>query len=192
MNASTQPLQELEGTFEVYEGEMKGRQISIQAKEDHLLFDNALEFFPLEKDLFFDIDNDLFTLEMERNNNGKVIGFSRSDHRGFQQKARKISLAEVRTLNTMTLSKAELEEYLGNYEFGSEGMMPGHRPKLSISQGGLLIDNMMQFLPYEKDRFFMKDDIGMRLSFQRNDTGQITGILVLREKEVVGRVKRLQ
>lgn len=64
--------------------------------------------------------------------------------------------------------------------------MPGHQPEFTVEDGALLVDNMMRFLPYERDRFFLADDTGMRLHFFRNEEGEIDQIQVLRGKEVVG------
>lgn len=181
-----------EGHFEVVEGEGKGSQLFIEAKEKKLLFDNALDFFPMGKNQFFDIDNDQFTLAFEFDDQGRITGFTRTDGRRYFQKAKKIKAAAVRKLQALDLSDEILQQYLGNYQFGEEGMMPGHRPSLQVSEGGLLIDNMMQFTPFEKDKFFLKDDPGMQLHFRRNKKGEISGIKVMRGETVVGRVKKIK
>lgn len=185
-------LEEFSGIFEVYEGEMNTRQISIEAQSDRLLFDKNLEFFPIGPDRFFDIDNDPFTLSFQRDEKGTIQRFIRADGRRFSQKAKKIEVSNIRSLTALTIAEDVLQQYLGSYQFGQEGMMAGHKPQITVQDGGLMIDNMMRFLPYEKDRFFLEDDIGMKLEFQRNTGGEITGIHVLRETEVVGRVKRLK
>ncbi len=179
------------GLFEVYEGEMLARQISIEAREDRLIFDKELEFYPIGADRFFDIDNDLFTLNFTRDQNGKIDGFERTDNGRFHQKARWIDPAEERKLTALNIADDVLEQFLGEYQFGEDGMMAGHKPQISIDQGDLLIDNMMKFLPFDRDKFFMKDDMGMQLHFQRNPEGNITGIHVMRQKAIVGRVKKL-
>lgn len=179
------------GLYEVYEGEMLSRQISIEPQKDLLIFDKELEFYPIGTDRFFDIDNDLFTLSFIRDATDKIIGFERTDGRRFHQKAHSIDLSRERKLTPLSISDELLKQFLGDYQFGQEGMMAGHKPQIIVDKGGLLIDNMMKFLPFEKDKFFMQDDQGMQLHFQRNDQGQITGIHILRQKEVVGRVKKL-
>lgn len=188
---SAEKLTEFEGTFEVYDGERNGRQIPIEALSDRLLFDGELEFFPVGQNRFFDIDNDRFTLTFKRDSDGQITGFTRTDHQLFVQKAQTIDSSEVRSLQPLSVPDEVLFQYLGEYQFGENGMMPGHRPQISVKEGALLIDNMMRFLPYEKDKFYLHDDIGMRLHFQRNGQDQITGIHVMREDEVVGNVTKL-
>ena len=184
-------IAEFEGAFEVYEGHREGRQIQIEALEDRLLFDNELEFFPTGKNRFFDIDNDRFLITFERDSSGDVRGFSRTDNRQFVQKARMIEPDSLRSLRALDIPESVLQQYLGEYQFGDDGMMPGHRPQLSVRDGALIVDNMMRFLPYEKDKFFLENDIGMRLHFQRGASGEVTAIHVMREDELVGKVKKL-
>lgn len=179
------------GLFEVYEGEMLSRQISIEARQDRLIFDKELEFYPIGPDRFFDIDNDLFTLSFTRDQQGEIDGFKRTDHRRFDQKARRVNPDQERKLTALNIADDILKQFLGEYQFGENGMMAGHKPQITIDQGGLLIDNMMKFLPFDRDKFFMKDDVDMQLHFQRNSEGLIMGIYVMRQKEIVGRVKRL-
>lgn len=183
---------EFEGYYEVYEGEMKGRQLQIQSNSDRLIFDKHLEFFTYDNDSFFDIDNDQFFLHFERDENDHIIGFTRGDGGGFLQKARKISAAEIKKMETIDLSVEQLQNYLVRLQFQEGGMMPGHIPLIEVDGGGLVVDNMMKFLPYEKDKFFLADDTGMKLMFDRNVNGEITGAEVLREKEVVGILKRIK
>jgi len=95
-------------------------------------------------------------------------------------------------LEPLSLSDDELEEYLGSFKFGNDGMMPGHRPTIEIDNGALLIDGMMRFVPYEKDKFFQENDVQMQLHFIRNETGTITSFNVMRENEVAGRVLKQQ
>lgn len=181
-----------EGLFEVREGQMKGRQITIEAREDRLIFDKELEFYPMEKGEFFDIDNDFFVLRFSKGEDGTVGGFERTDNRNYQQRAVRIEADKAKTLTTLQVSEEVLRQYLGDYQFQENGMMAGHKPQITVDKGALLIDNMMRFLPFEKDKFFLQDDIGMQLHFQRGQTGEIHGIQVLREKEVVGEVKKLK
>lgn len=188
ISISSTELSQYEGYYAVIEGEMKGRQIHIQATEVRLLFDNTLEFFPFGKDSFFDIDNDRFSLIFQRNENGEIIGFERGDGGMFGQVAKKIDSSQVRTVEALILPEEILQEYIVEFIFEEDGMMGGHRPTISIADGSLLIDNMMKFLPYEKDKFFLHDDMGMKLHFSRDTKGKINGAQVLREEEVVGKL----
>jgi len=180
-----------DGYFEIRGGRMEGSQIEISALEDRLLFDNNLEFFPISENEFFDIDNHQFTIKFKINENGEVTGFTRSDGREFNQFADKIDPSTVKNLQPIEVNDEVLRQYLGDYQFGEDGMMPGHKPILSIDNGALLIDNMMRFLPYEKDKFYLEGDTGMRLHFQRSDNEEVTGIHVKRQEEIIGRVEKL-
>ncbi len=184
-------IKTFEGFFEVTEGEMLGKQVEIEAFSDRLFFDKNLEFFPIGSNQFFDIDNDQFTLSFEKNQKGKIIGFTRTDNQSFFQKAKKISQEQVNILMPIRLKEEVLQKYLGDFQFGNEGMMPGHRPAIEIDQGALLIDNMMRFLPYEMDKFFLEDDHGMKLHYRRNQEGAIVGFKVLQGQQEVGFVKKL-
>ncbi|MGK7396723.1 MAG: serine hydrolase domain-containing protein [Candidatus Cyclobacteriaceae bacterium M3_2C_046] len=175
-----------EGYFEIVSGEMLGQQLSIKAKKDHLLFDNALEFYPIGNHRLVDIDNDGFVLTFSFSKTGELLGFERGDKVRFQQRARKIDPSLIEKLQAITLPDDLLREYLLDFRFTEEGMMPGHQPEFSLQEGTLLVDNMMRFLPYQRDKFFLEDDPGMRLYFLRNDDGEIYRIKVMREKEVAG------
>ncbi|WP_420388508.1 serine hydrolase domain-containing protein [Roseivirga sp.] len=184
-------IKSFEGHYEVYEGMMQGRQIKVEALEDRLKFDQNLDFFPIGENSFFDIDNDHFTLTFIKDAQGEVIEFERKDDIGFLQKARKIDPSEVKSVQALQVPDELLEEYLGSYQFQEGGMMAGHQPNIKVDNGGLLIDNAMLFKPFERDKFFLIDDIGMKLIFQRNSQGDIEGIKVMRENEVVGELKKL-
>jgi CubicO group peptidase (beta-lactamase class C family) len=181
------PASELEkfgGFFEITEGEMEGRQIEIISANDKLIFDGTLEFYPIGKNRFFDIDNPGFILEFEEN----ITEFIRTDQRGFHQKAVKIDAKEVNVLQAILLPKESLQEYLVEFQFQEDGMMAGHIPEFSIDENALIVDNMMRFLPFEKDKFFLQDDPGMKLHFLRNENNVIIQINVTREKNVVGKL----
>lgn len=188
---SSEKISQFEGHFEVYEGVMKGRQIKLSAQKDRLKFDDNLDFFPIGEDVFFDIDNDHFTMSFIKDDDGNITGFTRKDDIGYLQKAKKIDPSEVKTLQALNVPDDLLKGYLGNYQFQEGGMMAGHKPDLSINDGGLFIDNVMLFKPFERDKFFLSDDIGMKLIFQRNSDGEISGIKVYRESEVIGELKKL-
>ena len=179
-------LKRFNGFYEVYTGEMEGRQIEITAMQDHLSFDHALSFFPFGNEKFFDIDNDGFKLLFEVDSSGEVLGFIRKDDLGFFQKAKKISNSEVKTLEVINMSEEKLKEYILKFQFTGEGMMPGHIPKITVENGGLMIDNMMLFKPFQIDKFFLLDDQGMQLHFIRNENDQIIKIEVIRDNNVVG------
>ncbi|MDX1639068.1 MAG: hypothetical protein R3281_13930, partial [Balneolaceae bacterium] len=191
VHLAAEEIARFEGVFEVYEGDRTGRQITVDALSDRLLFDGELEFFPTGEMRFFDIDNDPFTLTFEQDSTGRITGFVRTNHGMFRQVARKIDSSRVRSLQVLEVTDNVLQQYLGEYQFGEHGMMPGHIPRISVSNGALLIDNMMRFLPYEKDKFFLHDDIGMRLHFQRNGREEITGFKVMRDNETVGNVTKI-
>lgn len=179
------------GFFEILSALSSGKQIEIKAMNDRLLFDNALEFFPIGERQFFDIDNDQFTITFHLNENGEATGFTRTDGRNFTQQAKRLDVSDIKTLQPLSVPDEVLAQYTGNYQFTDDGMMPGHRPSIIVENGGLLIDNMMQFLPFERDKFFMEDDIGMQLHFKRNGSGEIEEIRVLQGEDVVGRVEKL-
>ena len=187
---SPSELKQFESFYKVTSGEMKGRQIEINALKDRLIFDGTLEFFPISKNSFFDIDNPGFVLEFERNDNNEITGFNRSDFRRFHQKASRIESSEIQELKPIEISTEKLKEYVVNFQFQEGGMMPGHRPSFTIENGSLLIDNMMQFLPYAKDKFFLKDDESMRLHYLRNESKELIQINVLRDKNIVGILRK--
>ncbi len=191
ISISSEELSQYEGYYAVIEGEMKGHQIHIQATGERLLFDNSLEFFPFGKDSFFDIDNDRFSLIFQRNENDEIIGFERGDGGMFVQVAENIDSTQVRTVVALILPEEILQEYIVELIFEEYGMMGGHRPTISVADGALLIDNMMKFLPYEKDKFFLHDDMGMKLHFNRDSKGEIMGAHVLRGEDVVGKLSLL-
>jgi CubicO group peptidase (beta-lactamase class C family) len=186
ISLSADALKKYEGHFEVVSGEMQGQQLSIQAMEDHLLFDNALQFYPIGNHRFVDIDNDGFVMTFSFSEAGELLGFDRGDNRMFQQEARKIDASQVSQLQPQAIPEEILREYAVKFQFTEEGMMPGHQPEFTVEDGALLVDNMMRFLPYERDKFFQADDTRMRLHFFRNEEGEIDQIQVLRGKEVVG------
>lgn len=192
ISVNSDVISQFAGYYEVYEGDMKGRQIEIIANENKLIFDKSfgLEFFPIANNKFFDIDNDFFTIEFKRND-GKISEFIRTDNRGYIQKARAIDPSEISSLQRLNIADDILSQYTGSFQFQEGGMMPGHKPDIQVKNGALFIDNAMKFFPYEKDKFFMADDKGMRLHFQRDNKGNISGIQVLREDQVVGKVKKL-
>jgi CubicO group peptidase (beta-lactamase class C family) len=185
---STSEIKKAEGFYKVSAGEMKDRQIEIIAKDDRLIFDGALEFFPIGKNRFFDIDNPGFVLEFEEDGKKNITGFTRSDERGFYQKAIKTDASSVKVLKSISLSEEELKEYLVDFQFQEGGMMAGHCPTFSVDNKALIVDNMMRFLPFEKDKFFLQDDTGMKLIFIRNENNDIVEINVTREKNAVGRL----
>lgn len=192
IDLSQEALRHLAGAFEITEGQMSGKQLTIKAKDGYLLFDNELEFYPYAEDKFFDIDNESFRLHFEKGEGGKIVGFQWFDGQNFNALAKVIDDKELVKLESLSLSDDELEQYLGSYKFGSEGMMPGHQPNLEIDEGAILIDGMMRFVPYEKDKFFLKDDVQMQLNFNRDESGTITGFDVKRGDRVVGRVEKLK
>jgi CubicO group peptidase (beta-lactamase class C family) len=179
-------LSKFEGYFEIVSGEMQGQQLHIVAKADHLLFDNALQFYPVADHQFVDIDNDAFVMTFSFSESGELLGFERGDSGMFQQEARKIDASQVSELQALTIPDELLQEYTVAFRFIEDGMMPGHQPEFTVEDGALLVDNMMRFLPYERDKFFLADDTGMRLHFLRNEESEIHQIQVLRGEEVVG------
>lgn len=191
INLDLEEFEKYEGFYEIESGIRAGKQVEIKSQEDRLLFDNALEFFPIGVRQFFDIDNDRFTITFHVDSSGEVIGFTRTDGRNFTQKATLIDASEVKILQPLTVSEEVLEQYLGNYQFTDDGMMPGHQPTITVENDGLMIDNMMYFLPFEKDKFFLEDDVGMQLHFKRNGSGVIEEIHVMQGDDLVGRVEKL-
>lgn len=188
VSLSASEIKKAQGFYKVTDGEMKNRQIEIKAKDDRLIFDGALEFYPIGKNLFFDIDNPGFVLKFAENEKKNITGFTRSEERGFYQKAVKTDASNVKVIEAIELSIEELKEYLVNFQFQEDGMMAGHRPAFSVESNALLVDNMMRFLPFEKDKFFLQNDPGMKLIFMRDGNNEIIKANVLREKEVVGKL----
>lgn len=189
---STEKLSQYAGFYEIVQGEMKGKKLEISVKDDHLLFDNELEFYPHAEDSFFDIDNDMFTLQFNKDADGSILGFRWSDGRSFNAKARNIEELDMPAFSKIEVSNSDLEEYLGDYEFGQSGMMPGHRPDIAVDDGALLIDGRMRFVPYGEDIFYLQDDQQMQLQFMRNEVKKITGFHVKRGEDVLGRVSKLK
>ena len=192
IDLSQEKLHRFEGAFEITEGQMSGKQLTIQIKDGHLLFDNELEFYPYAGTKFFDIDNESFRLHFESDEDGKIIGFRWFDGQNFQAMAKTIDKNERIMLEPIAMSDSELEKYLGSFKFGNDGMMPGHEPNIEIDNGTLLIDGMMRFIPYEKDKFFLENDVQMQLHFIRDKSGNIAGFNVMRGEQVVGRVSKTE
>lgn len=190
IDLSQDKLRRYEGTFEITEGQMAGKQLTIRVKDGHLLFDNELEFYPYAENKFYDIDNESFRLHFERSEDGNIVGFRWFDGQNFEAMAKTIDKNDRLTLEPIALSDNELEKYLGSYKFGNDGMMPGHKPTMEIDNGALFIDGMMKFIPYEKDKFFLEGDVQMQLHFMRDEAGKITEFNVMRGEQVVGRVAK--
>lgn len=180
------------GFYEIVQGEMQGKKLEISVKKDHLLFDNELEFYPYGEHSFFDIDNERFTLQFDKDTNGNIVGFEWTDGRYFTAKAISIEEGDMPAFSKLELSNSDLEEYLGDFEFGESGMMPGHRPDIKIDNGALLIDGRMRFVPYLRDAFYLEDDQQMQLHYIRDEAGEITGFHVKRGEDLLGRVSKLE
>lgn len=185
-------LSRFAGFYEIIQGEMKGKQLEISVQNDHLLFDNELEFYPYEDDSFFDIDNESFTLQFTEGPDGKVNGFRWTDGRNFTATADIMAEHERLEFTRLELSNGELEEYLGDFQFGESGMLPGHKPEISIDRGTLLIDGRMHFVPYRDDKFYLQDDKQMQLHYIRNQAKEITGFQVKRGETLLGEVSKLE
>lgn len=180
------------GLYEIVQGEMYGKQLEIRVESDHLLFDDELEFYPYGVNSFFDIDNESFTLRFMEDSAGEITGFRWTDGRSFTARAETIGENDRMELEKLVLSNRELEEYLGSFEFGENGMLPGHKPEIIIDEGTLLIDGRMRFVPYEEDKFFLQDDSQMQLHYIRNEAKEITGFHVKRGDNVLGEVSKLE
>ncbi|NGP77972.1 beta-lactamase family protein [Balneolaceae bacterium YR4-1] len=184
-------LSRFEGFYEIVHGEMNGKQLEIQVRDDHLLFDNELEFYPYDRNSFFDIDNESFTLRFSEDSAGMIDGFQWTDGRNFTARAKTVAENEMVELQKLEMNDTELETYLGDFEFGDSGMMPGHKPEITIDDGTLLVDGRMRFVPFDVDKFYLQDDKQMQLHYIRNQANEITGFHVKRGDSVLGEVSKL-
>lgn len=191
VSSGMKELSRYAGFYEIVQGEMKGKKLEISVKNDHLLFDNELEFYPYAEYSFFDIDNEAFTLQFVKDSDGSLNGFIWTDGRNFTAKAKSIKEPEMPGLTKIDIGNKELAEYLGNFQFGESGMMPGHKPEITVKDGALLIDGRMLFVPFSKDKFYLQDDKQMQLHFIRNEANEITGFHVRRGEELLGEVLKL-
>ena len=189
---SSKELSQFAGIYEIVQGAMNGKQLEIQVKNDHLLFDNELEFYPYGEKSFYDIDNESFTLRFTEAPDGMINGFRWTDGSQFSARAKTIAEEKRVELTRLELSHSELEEYLGSYEFGESGMLPGHIPDIAIDEGALLIDGRMRFIPTAEDIFYLQDDPQMQLHYIRNESDKITGFHVMRGDNLLGRVAKLK
>lgn len=113
---------------------------------------NRYELNPIGKDAFFFSDQ-LHTVRFVKNESGKVIKVQAYERGTLEGEAMRTD-EEIKTRPTVTLSEAELREYLGTFDMGP------FKIRFTLEEGKLYGkpdgDGKAELWPSAKDQFFLK------------------------------------